>query len=115
MTYNDYEYTGLVFRLEQSFSTKEPGQLSGNSPARLLQQRDACTTPSNPDGLIPHFATGNPAVSDRLRRRPAIGELHSPHLVGDAAGLRDPPQALYSGLAKHGRRRLSALDSSGCG
>ncbi len=62
MTYNDYEYTGLVFRLEQSFSTKEPGQLSGNSPARLIEQRDACTTPSNPDGLIPHYALGNPAV-----------------------------------------------------
>jgi hypothetical protein len=62
MTYNDYEYTGLVFRLEQSFSTKEPAQLSGSSPARLLEQKQACTTPSNPDGLIPHFATGNPAV-----------------------------------------------------
>lgn len=24
-TYNDYNYTGLVFRLEESFSTKEPG------------------------------------------------------------------------------------------
>jgi hypothetical protein len=62
MTYNDYDYTGLVFRLEQSFSTKEPRQLSANAPSRLIEQRDACTTPSNPNGLIPHFATGNPAV-----------------------------------------------------
>jgi hypothetical protein len=62
MTYNDYDYTGLVFRLEQSFSTKEPRQLSGNSPQRLIEQRDACTTPSNPDGLIPQFALGVPAV-----------------------------------------------------
>jgi hypothetical protein len=40
LNYND-EYTGLVFRLEQSFSTKEPRQLSNNSPERLLAQRDA--------------------------------------------------------------------------
>jgi Protein of unknown function (DUF1302) len=41
-TYNDYEYTGLVFRLEQSYSTKEPRQFSANSPERLLMQRDNC-------------------------------------------------------------------------
>jgi hypothetical protein len=40
LNYND-EYTGLVFRLEQSFSTKEPRQLSNNSPERLLAQRNA--------------------------------------------------------------------------
>ena len=62
MTYNDYDYTGLVFRLEQSFSSKEPRQLGGNAPSRLIEQRDACTTPSNPNGWIPQFATGNPAV-----------------------------------------------------
>lgn len=40
-TYNDYDYTGLVFRLEQSLSTKEPRQLSNNSPERLLAQKQA--------------------------------------------------------------------------
>jgi hypothetical protein len=41
-TYNDYDYTGLVFRLEQSYSTKEPAQYSAVSPQRLLIQRDNC-------------------------------------------------------------------------
>ena len=40
LNYND-EFTGLVFRLEESFSTKEPRQLSNNSPERLIAQRDA--------------------------------------------------------------------------
>jgi hypothetical protein len=40
MTYNDYNYTGLVFRLEESFSTKEPRQLSNSSPERLLAQKN---------------------------------------------------------------------------
>ncbi len=39
-TYNDYEYTGLVFRLEQSLSTKEPRQLPPNTPERLLAQKN---------------------------------------------------------------------------
>jgi hypothetical protein len=39
-TYNDYNYTGLVFRLEQSFSTKEPRQFSNLSPERLLIQKN---------------------------------------------------------------------------
>jgi hypothetical protein len=41
-TYNDYDYTGLVFRLEQSFSTKEPAQFSAVSPERLLMQKKNC-------------------------------------------------------------------------
>jgi hypothetical protein len=40
MTYNDYNYTGLVFRLEQSFSTKEPRQFAPSSPERLLMQKN---------------------------------------------------------------------------
>jgi len=40
-TYNDYDFTGLVFRLEESFSTKEPRQLSNASPERLLDQKNA--------------------------------------------------------------------------
>lgn len=40
MTYNDYEHTGLVFRLEQSFSTKEGRQNSPNAAHRLLLLRD---------------------------------------------------------------------------
>jgi hypothetical protein len=39
-TYNDYDYTGLVFRLEQSFSTKEGSQFSNASPERLLMQKN---------------------------------------------------------------------------
>ncbi len=39
-TYNDYEYTGLVFRLEQSWSSKEARNgNSPNSPARLAEQK----------------------------------------------------------------------------
>jgi hypothetical protein len=41
-TYNDYDYTGLVFRMEQSFSTKEPGQFTPNTPERLLMQQKNC-------------------------------------------------------------------------
>jgi Protein of unknown function (DUF1302) len=41
-TYNDYDFTGLVFRLEQSFSTKEPAQFSSVSPERLLMQKNNC-------------------------------------------------------------------------
>jgi len=37
MTYNDYEYTGLVFRLEQSLSSKEGRQDSPSSAGRLLE------------------------------------------------------------------------------
>jgi Protein of unknown function (DUF1302) len=48
-TYNDYEYTGLVFRMEQSYSTKEPAQQSAVSPERLLMQRDNC--PLNATGF----------------------------------------------------------------
>src|SRR5206468_5666213 len=39
---NDYNYTGLVFRLEQSFSTKDPRQFSTNSPERLQMQKEHC-------------------------------------------------------------------------
>jgi hypothetical protein len=36
LTYNDYDYTGFVWRLEQSLSTKEPGNgISPNNPSRL--------------------------------------------------------------------------------
>jgi len=42
-TYNDYDFTGLVFRLEQSYSTKEPRQLSNASPERLIAQKTAAT------------------------------------------------------------------------
>ncbi len=38
LTYNDYEYTGLVFRLEQSWSSKEPRDSGYNSAARLIEQ-----------------------------------------------------------------------------
>jgi hypothetical protein len=37
LTYNDYDYTGFVWRLEQSFSTKEPSQ--GTSPAHPKRLR----------------------------------------------------------------------------
>jgi hypothetical protein len=40
-TYNDYDFTGLVFRLEESFSTKEPRQLANSSPERLLAEKNA--------------------------------------------------------------------------
>ena len=40
LTYNDYEYTGLVFRAEESLSTKEPRQFSNASPERLIRERD---------------------------------------------------------------------------
>ena len=41
-TYNDFDYTGLIFRLEQSISTKEPRQMAPNTPERLIHQRDNC-------------------------------------------------------------------------
>ncbi|MGH7896439.1 MAG: DUF1302 family protein [Candidatus Binatia bacterium] len=44
-TYNDFDYTGLVFRLEQSYSTKEARQLSNASPERLQRQLE---NPGNP-------------------------------------------------------------------
>jgi hypothetical protein len=53
MTYNDYEYTGLVFRLEQSLSTKEGRQDSPSSADRLLQQQaglGGCPSASLPLG-----------------------------------------------------------------
>jgi hypothetical protein len=38
-TYNDYDYTGFVWRLEQSYSTKEPRNGEApNSPARLVEE-----------------------------------------------------------------------------
>ena len=37
LTYND-DRTGLVYRLEQSYSTKEPRQLSPSSPERLIDE-----------------------------------------------------------------------------
>lgn len=39
LNYND-DFTGLVFRMEQSLSTKEPRQISNNSPERLLAERN---------------------------------------------------------------------------
>ncbi len=41
-TYNDFDYTGLIFRLEQSYSTKEPRQMAPNTPERLLNQKAHC-------------------------------------------------------------------------
>jgi hypothetical protein len=45
MTYND-SYTGLIFRLEESFSTKEPRLLSWATPERLLDQKNNPGDPS---------------------------------------------------------------------
>jgi hypothetical protein len=45
MTYNDYEYTGLVFRLEQSLSSKEGRQDSPSSAGRLLEQQQGKAPP----------------------------------------------------------------------
>jgi hypothetical protein len=39
-TYSDYDVTGLVFRLEESFSTKEPRQLPPSTPERLLAEKN---------------------------------------------------------------------------
>jgi hypothetical protein len=38
LTYNDYDWTGAILRMEQSFSTKEPGEgISPNNPSRVEQ------------------------------------------------------------------------------
>ena len=56
-TYNDYDFTGLVFRLEQSFSTKEPRQFSPASPERLLMQQQNC--PFDPVDGVNHCTAAN--------------------------------------------------------
>ncbi len=61
-TYNDYDFTGLVFRLEQSFSTKEPAQFSNVSPERLLMQKKNCPVVNGYPVCTGGLAGGNPGV-----------------------------------------------------
>ena len=76
-TYNDYDFTGLVFRLEQSFSTKEPAQFSSVSPERLLMQKQHC--PVNADGF-PECTGGLPGGS-----RPSANIFNAANNTNDFA------------------------------
>jgi len=108
MTYNDYEYTGLVFRLEQSYSTKEPRQLSASSPERLGAQKKAAAQCAAGDSAA--CASLAPGPNTRLAvftERDFETRLKRYTGYGEACRLRLPPRSGAAVRPRHLQRGRS--------